>query len=98
MEKVINELVSHLIGAVNLRNKLQDKEYWINRAKEEAGFIPREGDWISVEVHTWKIVVHVYHGCTDHDAREARYWINGEWFDTPFPDKYPYLSDMKSSQ
>ena len=90
MEKVIDEMLSHLKEVVNLQYKLNDKEYWINRAKEEAGFIPREGDWIHVEVTIWKVSVH-------HDKHvngENRYWINGEWFDTPFPKKYPYLSEM----
>lgn len=96
MEKVIDELISHLTKVRDLRDKLHDKEYWINRAKEEAGFIPREGDWIHVEITIWKVAVSVY-----HDKRvigENRYWINGEWFNTPFPEKYPHLSDMKSSQ
>ena len=92
MEKVINELLSHLKEVANLRYKLNDREYWINRAKEEAGFIPREGDWIHVEVTIWKIEVSVHHD--RHVSGENRYWINGEWFDTPFPDKYPYLSEM----
>lgn len=91
MEKVINELTSHLKEVRNLQHELEDKEYWINRAKEETGFIPREGDWIHVEVTIWKIVVSVYHKYTDHKFKEARYWINGEWFNTPFPEKYPDL-------
>jgi hypothetical protein len=89
MEKVINELTSHLKGISNIRYKLNDKEYWINCAKEEAGFIPREGDWISTDITMWSIRVHVYH--KTNDAKGAKYWINGEWFDTPFPKSYPDL-------
>ena len=95
MEKKINELVLTLQQARNLEPQISDKEYWINRAKEEAGFVPREGDWIHVEVTLWHIRVSVYHKYTDHRVKESRYWLNGEWFDTPFPEKYPYLSDMK---
>jgi hypothetical protein len=91
MEKVINEITSHLKGISDIRYKLHDKEYWINRAKEEAGFIPREGDWISVDITIWHIKVSVYHKHTDHHIKEARYWFNGEWFDRPFPEKYPDL-------
>ena len=89
MEKVINELTSHLKEINNLKYELKDKEYWINRAKEEAGFIPREDDWISVEITMWHIRVSVYHKA--NGAKEARYWLNGEWFDTPFPERYPDL-------
>ena len=88
MEKVINELLSHLKEVVNLQYKLNDKDYWINRAKEEAGFIPREGDWIHVEVTLWHIRISVYH---KNGAKDAKYWLNGEWFNTPFPEKYPNL-------
>lgn len=94
MEKVINELISHLKGIRNLQYKLNDKEYWINRAKEEAGFVPQEGDWIHVEVTTWKVEVSVYH---KQSARESRHWINGSWFDTSFPGKHPNIHDFKIS-
>lgn len=89
MEKIINELTSHLKEIYNLRDKLNDKEYWINRAKEEAGFIPREGDWIHVEVTMYHIRISVYHN--GGNAKDSKYWINGEWFDIPFPKKYPDL-------
>lgn len=88
MEKVINELTSHLKGISDIRHKLYDKEYWINRAKE-AGFIPREGDWIGVEITMWSIRISVYHKTNSTEG--AKYWINGEWFDTPFPKSYPDL-------
>lgn len=88
MEKVINELISHLKGISNIRHKLYDKEYWINRAKE-TGFIPQEGDWIGVDIQMWSIRISVYHKA--NSAKDAKYWINGEWFDRPFPEKYPDL-------
>ena len=91
MEKVINELTSHLKEINNLKYELEDKEYWINKAAKEAGFIPKEGDWIGVEVTLWYIRVSVYHKYTDHSIKEARYWLNGEWFNTPFPERYPDL-------
>lgn len=91
MEDVINKMSNYLKEVYYLKSKLDNKEYWINRAKEEAGFIPKEGDWISVEVTLWLIRVSVYHNHTDHNLKEARYWLNGEWFDTPFPKKYSNL-------
>ena len=92
MENVIKALIDSLKKIYGLKYKLEDKDYWINRAKEEAGFIPREGDWIHVEVTIWKIEVSVHHD--RHVSGENRYWINVEWFNTPFPEKYPYLSEM----
>lgn len=89
MEKVINELASHLNRVYDLQCELNDKEYWINRAKEEAGFIPREGDWVHVEVTIYHIRISVYHKA--NGAKDAKYWLNGEWFNTPFPEKYPNL-------
>jgi hypothetical protein len=52
---------------------------------------PKEGDWISVEITLWHIRISVYPKYTDNKLKEARYWLNGEWFDTPFPEKYPNL-------
>lgn len=89
MEKVISKLISYSKEISNLKCKLYNKEYWINRAKEEAGFIPKEGDWIGVEVTMWSIRISVYH--KENSVTGAKYWINGEWFDTPFPEKYPDL-------
>lgn len=93
MEKKINELVLTLQQANNLERQISDREYWINRAKEEAGFVPREGDWVHVEITMWSIRISVYHKA--NSAKDSKYWINGEWFNTPFPEKYPFLSDMK---
>lgn len=91
MENTINKISNCLKEVNNLKYELEDKEYWINKAAKETGFIPREGDWISVEVTLWYIRVSVYRKYTDHNLKEARYWINGEWFNTPFPEKYPRL-------
>lgn len=93
MTNTINELISHLKEIHILQSKLNDKEYWINRAKEEVGFIPQEGDWIHIEVTTWKVEVSVYH---KQNARGSRHWINGVWFDTSFPGRYPNMCDINS--
>lgn len=91
MEDIINRISNCLKEVNNLKYKLEDREYWINKAAKEAGFIPREGDWIGVVITLWHIRVSVYHKYPDYPIKEARYWLNGEWFDTPFPEKYPNL-------
>lgn len=93
MTNTINELISHLKEIHVLQSKLNDKTYWINRAKEETGFIPQEGDWIHVEVTTWKVEVSVYH---EQNVRGSRHWINGVWFDTSFPGRHPNMYDIIS--
>ena len=57
-------------------------------ADRYSGFIPKEGDWIHVEVTLWHIRISVYH---KNGTKDAKYWLNGEWFNTPFPEKYPNL-------
>lgn len=89
MEEIINKIADCLKEVSSLKYELDDKDYWIDKAAKETGFIPREGDWIHVEVTIWKIAVSVHHD--KHVIGENRYWINGEWFDTPFPKKYPNL-------
>lgn len=91
MENTINKISNCLKEIHSLSYKLNDKEYWIDKAAKEAGFIPKEGDWISVDITIWHIRISVYHKYTGHGAKESRYWFNGEWFDTPFPEKYPDL-------
>lgn len=89
METVINRLISVLRESHDLAYALENKEFWINKAKEEAGFIPKEGDWIHVEVTRWKIAISVYH--ENSSGKDSRYWINGAWYTTPFPEFYPSI-------
>lgn len=88
MEDIINKISNCLKEVYSLKSKLDNKDYWIDRAVKEAGFIPKEGDWIHVEVTLWHIRISVYH---KNGAKDAKYWLNGEWFNTPFPEKYPNL-------
>ena len=90
--KQIQELAEHLLSVRRLRREIEDKDFWINKAIEEAGFTPEEGDWVAVNVEIWKIAVSVYH---KHGIKGAKYWINGKWFDTPFPQEFVDLSNLK---
>lgn len=93
MEEIIKKLVMCLKEVDSLKDQLNDKNYWIEKAKKEAGFVPKEDTWIHIEVTTWKIEVSVYpsyKGSTDG----AKYWINGKWFDTSFPGSIPYYKNL----
>jgi hypothetical protein len=92
MEELIRQIAEHQKALISLRNQINNPAYWIKKAQEEAGFIPAEGDWVSVEVERWKTAVHVYHRSTSSEG--TKHWINGEWFDTSFPKKYPYIDDL----
>lgn len=90
MEKKIEQLREHLKQVCILKYELNNPEYWINKAKEEANFVPAEGDWISVEFTLYKIAISIY----SKQSGNSVYWINGKWFNTPFPDNYPSLCDI----
>lgn len=91
MEKKITELAQHLINSYQLTNQIENnKQYWINKAKEEAGFIPEEGDGVHVEITLFKIRVSIHH--KNHNG--SKYWINGEWRDSPFGSDYPDLDTL----
>jgi hypothetical protein len=93
MKQIIKELAECQKKMYALEQQLKDKDYWINKAKEEAGFIPEgEKDWLHVEVTTFMIEVSVHHD----NYGGAKYWINGQWFDTPFPSKYPHEIDFET--
>lgn len=91
MEEKIKELTKTLNKAYELKNKLDDKEFWIKKASEETDFVPQEGDWIHVEVSLFKIEVSVHHKEYGH----GKYWKNGVWVDDPFSTNYPSLSEFK---
>ena len=90
MEKIIKKTIECMKSLDTLKAKLDDKSYWINKAKEEAGFEPTEDSWISVEILHYKIEIAVYQGKSGN-CKNSCYWINGKWFNTPFPEKIPYL-------
>ena len=90
MEDKIIEIAENLINVRRLKEELNNKEYWVKKAQEEAGFVPAEGDWIHVEVSLFKIEVSVYH----KESGTGKYWINGVWFDNPFDSNYPLHEEM----
>lgn len=95
MEDKIIKVMKDLIEIYNLKKELYDKDYWIEKASKEAGFIPMEGDWISIEITTFKIEVSVYHKTNE----DSKYWVNGIWTNNSFTSDYPrpdqYLASLK---
>lgn len=87
MNKKIEKLAENLKQVCILKQELDNPEYWINKAEKETDFTPAEGDWISVEITIYKIQIDVYH----KRGPKGVYWINGKWFNTPFPENYPSL-------
>lgn len=57
MEEKIIKIAENLIEIRKLKEELDDKEYWINKAAKETDFVPTEGDWIHIEVTLFKIMV-----------------------------------------
>ena len=90
MEDKIIEIAENLIKVRQLKEELDNKEYWIQKAAQETDFVPAEGDWIHVEVTLFKIEVRVYH----KEYGKAKYWINGVWLDNPFSSDYPLHEEM----
>lgn len=95
MIQTIKEIVECQEKLRELRTKLDDPKYWINKAKAETDFEPAEGDWVSVKIQSWGIDVYVYHKSS---CEGARYWLNGKWFNTPFPKNYPFKIDIEALQ
>lgn len=86
MKDKIKELANCLVNVYNLEHEIgYDKEYWLNKAKDETDFVPDEKSWISVEVKPYKIEVYVY------SEAKSKYWINGVWVDDPFSREYPNI-------
>lgn len=96
MEDKIIEIAENLINVRKLKEELENKEYWIQKAAKETDFVPAEGDWIHVEVTLFKIEVSVYH----KGYKGSKYWKNGVWFNDPFGSGYPLhekmLAEMKA--
>ena len=90
MEDIITKIAEDLINVRRLKKELDNKEYWIKKAQEEAGFVSAEGDWIHIEITLYKIRVSVHHKQSEGD----KYWINGVWFDDPFDSNYPLHEEM----
>lgn len=93
MKELLNELIDSLENVRSIKRTIEsNSEYWINKAKEEAGFIPKEGDFISVEIQVFGLIrISVYH----KDGKENKHWMNGEWGDTSYARYYPMLSELK---
>lgn len=90
MEDKIIKIAENLIEVRKLKEELDNKEYWIQKAAQETDFIPAEGDWIHVDVTLFKIEVSVYH--KEHGS--AKYWMNGHWTNNPFDFSYPRHEKM----
>ena len=90
MEEKIIKIAKDLIEVWKLEQELKDKEYWIEKASKEAGFVPAEGDWVHVEITIFRIEVSVCH----KDYNGSKYWINGHWYDSHFGANYPLYEEM----
>lgn len=90
MEDKIIEIAENLINVRKLKEEIDDKEYWIQKASQETDFVPEEGDWIYVEVTLFKIEIGIHH----KHYGGAKYWNNGHWFDDPFNTNYPLHEEM----
>lgn len=87
MENKLKQIVLFLNSIESLKKEINNSEYWIKLAEKEAGWEPQPNDWISIDIKSYKIMVNVYH----KQGGKGVYWINGQWFNTPFPDNYPNL-------
>lgn len=92
MEELIKQIAEHQKALISLEHQIDNPAYWIKKAQEEAGFIPAEGDWVRVRIERWKTKVSVYHRSTS--LKGSKYWINGEWFDSTFPEQYPNIDGL----
>lgn len=90
MEEKIIKIAEDLIEVRKLKEEIDNKEYWIQKAAKETDFIPAEGDWIHVEITLFKIEVSVCH----KNYGGSKYWKNGHWFDDPFDSNYPLYEKM----
>lgn len=90
MEDKIIKIAENLIEVRKLKEELNNREYWIQKAAKETDFIPAEGDWIAIDITLFKIEVKVHHvGCNG-----SKYWKNGHWFDDAFDSNYPLHEKM----
>ena len=90
MEDKIIEIAENLIRVRQLKEELDDKEYWIQKASQETDFVPAEGDWIHIEVTLFKIEIGVHH----KNYGGAKYWMNGHWANDSFDTNYPLHEEM----
>ena len=90
MKEKIIKIAENLIEVCKLKEELDDKEYWINKASKETNFVPAEGDWIHVEVSLFTIEVRVHH----KNYGGSKYWKNGHWFNSSFDLNYPLHEEM----
>lgn len=90
MKEKIIEIAENLINVRKLKEELDDKEYWIQKAAQETDFVPAEGDWIHIEITLYRIEVSVCH----KKYGNSKYWKNGHWYNDPFDDGYPLHEKM----
>ena len=90
MKEKIIEIAENLIRVRQLKEELNDKEYWIQKAAQETDFVPAEGDWIHIEVTLYFIEVRVHH----KEYGGSRYWTNGVWSKDAFNLKFSIYEEM----
>lgn len=88
MNEVIIELAEELLSIQLLTKKLNDKAFWIEKAKNETNFVPSKEDWISIEVTKNSIIVNVY------GLNANVHWMNGHWTDKRFTNNSTSLGKM----
>lgn len=91
MENLIKRVANLQKEIRQLKEELKSTSYWVKKAAKETDFTPEKGDWISVNIQPWVIQINVYH--KDFDKGGNKYWINGEWFNHPFPGKIPSIDN-----
>lgn len=84
MQGTIKALANTILETNRLKGELNNPAYWIDKAQKEAGLVVKENDkpWIHIEI-SWAIRVDVH---TNYSGGMSRYWVNGKWFTTAFPD------------
>lgn len=90
MKEKIIKIAENLIEVRKLKEELDDKEYWIQKAAQETDFVPAEGDWIHIDVSLYTIEVGVHH----KEYGGTKYWKNGYWTNGPFDSNFPLHEEM----
>lgn len=89
MKTAIEEIIKAINNIWKYKRILDNPEYWIKKAQQEADFPANPvNPRIYIEVKSFKIEVSV------HDDNTTKIWINGQWFDTSWPDKLPNLENI----
>ena len=89
MKTAIEEIIKAINNIRKYQRILDNPEYWIKKAQEEAGFPANPiNPRVYVEVKPFKIEIDV------KEDKVSYIWINGQWYGTFWPDKLPDLKDI----